>query len=207
MEIIEKYFPDLTPPQKKALAALHGLYADWNARINVISRRDVEHLYERHVLHSLALARVWTPTEGARVLDVGTGGGFPGIPLAIIFPDAHFTLVDSIGKKTAVASAVAQELGLANVTVLNARAETVHGPFDYVVSRAVAPVAKLIGWVWPKIARGQAGNLTNGMLLLKGGDLTEELAEAGRRCDIFNISDLFDEEFFETKKIIHLQKK
>ncbi len=205
-DLIYRYFPDLTPEQKERFAALGPLYADWNAKINVISRKDTGHLYERHVLHSLAVARVCRFAGGARVLDVGTGGGFPGIPLAILFPEARFTLVDSIGKKIRVASSVAGELGLDNVTAVHGRAESVGERYDYVVSRAVTALPALCGWVWTKIDRGCAGTLPNGMLCLKGGDLGREIAAAGRKAEVFDISGLFEGEFFETKKVVYLPK-
>lgn len=205
-DIINKYFQELTPSQQAAFEGLYPLYEEWNARINVVSRKDFDQLYERHVLHSLALAKVWTPDAGARVMDVGTGGGFPGIPLAIMFPDTRFTLVDSIGKKTTVAKAVAEGLGLQNVTVVNGRAESVPGRFDYVVSRAVAEMNTLMRWSWGKIERSQKGSLPNGILCLKGGDLAEELAATGKRCYIYDIDRFFEESFFETKKVVYIPK-
>lgn len=204
--MIYRYFPDLSPEQKERFAALGPLYADWNAKINVISRKDTGHLYERHVLHSLAIARVCRFDAGARVLDVGTGGGFPGIPLAILFPEARFTLADSIGKKILVASSVAGELGLENVRAVQVRAEAVGERFDYVVSRAVTALPTLCGWVWNKIDRGRRGTLPDGMLCLKGGDLTEEIAAAGKKAEVFDISGFFEGEFFETKKVVYLPK-
>lgn len=206
MNLIDKYFPDITAQQRERFEALYGLYADWNAKINVVSRKDFDQLYLRHVLHSLAIAKVCSFEAGARVMDVGTGGGFPGIPLAIMFPEAEFTLVDSIGKKIAVVKGVAEGLGLQNVTALNTRAEQVPGRFDYVVSRAVTEMAPFVGWVWNKIEKGQKGSVSNGILYLKGGDLAEELAKAGKRCNIHEISRFFDEEFFDTKKVVHLPK-
>ncbi len=201
MEIIDRYFPDLTPLQRDRFAALEGLYADWNMRINVISRRDMEHFYERHVLHSLALTRVCRFADGATVLDVGTGGGFPGIPLAIMFPEVQFVLVDSIGKKIAVVRAVVEALGLQNVAVINGRAEAVPGRFDCVVSRAVAPMKTLLEWVWPKVDRGGE------VIVLKGGDLSGELTEARRLYTLYNIADFFAEDFFATKRVVRIQKK
>lgn len=206
MDLIDKYFPDITAQQRERFEALYDLYADWNAKINVVSRKDFDQLYLRHVLHSLAIAKVCSFEAGARVMDVGTGGGFPGIPLAIMFPEAEFTLVDSIGKKIAVVKGVAEGLGLQNVTALNTRAEQVPGRFDYVVSRAVTEMAPFVGWVWNKIEKGQKGSVSNGILYLKGGDLAEELAKAGKRCNIHEISRFFDEEFFDTKKVVHLPK-
>ena len=165
--LIDKYFPDLTRPQREQFEALYALYADWNAKINVISRKDFDQLYLRHVLHSLAIAKVCPFAPGARVLDVGCGGGFPSVPLAILFPEAHFTAVDSIGKKIKVVQGVAEGLGLANLTPLCARAETLPERYDYVVSRAVTEMPTFVGWVWDKIDRGQKGALPNGILYLK----------------------------------------
>jgi 16S rRNA (guanine527-N7)-methyltransferase len=206
MELLLKYFPELTPWQVEQFAALYPLYEEWNGRINVVSRKDFDSLYLRHVLHSLAIARACRFDEGTRVLDIGTGGGFPAIPLAIMFPEARFTASDSIGKKIRVVEEVARGAGIANITPLWGRAEDVQGRFDYVVSRAVTDAATLIGWSWAKIERGQRGTLPNGMLLLKGGDLTAELAEAGKPYISFGISRWFGEEFFDTKKVIYLEK-
>lgn len=206
MDIIEKYFPGLTPLQTERFAALGALYADWNSRINVISRKDMEHFYERHVLHSLAIAKVCTFEPGARIMDVGSGGGFPGIPLAILFPECSFTLVDSIGKKVNVMLGVAEALGLGNVTPLNTRAEQVPGRFDYIVSRAVTDMNTFTGWVWNKIEPGSKGTLPNGILYLKGGDLTEELSATGKKHIIYDISDFFGEEFFSTKKVVYVPR-
>lgn len=197
METIERYFPNLTAEQRKRFAALGTLYAEWNARINVISRKDMEHFMERHVLHSLAIAKVRGFGTGTRVLDVGTGGGFPGIPLAIMFPEARFMLVDSIGKKISVVRGVAGTLGLKNVEAVNGRAENIPGRFDCMVTRAVAPMATLMEWV---------GNKCNEILALKGGDLTDELAAAVGSYTLYNISDFFDGDFFETKKIVQYIK-
>lgn len=207
MELIEKYFGDiLTERQREQLVALKDIYAEWNAKINVISRKDFDSLYLKHVLHSLAIARVCSFDAGARVCDVGSGGGFPAVPLAIMFPEAKFTAVDSIRKKTEVIKGVAEAAGLTNLTVVNGRAEQLPGRFDYVVSRAVTDMKTLMEWMWGKIEKGRKGTLPNGMICLKGGDLAEELAMAGRRFTVFSISDLFEEDFFETKKIIYLAK-
>ncbi len=192
--MIERYFPDLTAEQRERFAALGALYAEWNAHINVISRKDMEHFMERHVLHSLAIAKVRGFGAGSRVLDVGTGGGFPGIPLAIMFSEAQFTLVDSIGKKISVVRGVSEALGLKNIETVNGRAENIPGRFDCMVTRAVAPMSTLQGWV---------GNKCDEILALKGGDLTDELAAAGGKYTLYNISAFFDGEFFETKKIVH----
>lgn len=202
-QIVEKYFPGLSDEQRRRFAALEGLYAEWNARINVVSRKDFDNLYLHHVLHSLAIARVCRFDAGARVADVGCGGGFPGIPLAIMFPEARFTAVDSIAKKITVVRGVAEALGLENLEPVNGRFEQTDRRFDYVVSRAVTDTKTLTGWVWNRIDRGQCGSLANGIICLKGGDLAEELALTGRRWQVWEISHLFDEEFFATKKIVY----
>ena len=200
MDTILRYFPDLTERQKEQFAALEGLYAEWNARINVISRREMAsgEFMVRHVLHSLAIARVHGFEAGVRVLDVGTGGGFPAVPLAIMFPEAHFTAVDSIGKKIRVVEEVVRGIGLENLTPVCGRVESLSGRWEWVVSRAVAPAATLLKWVWPATNRGA--------LLLKGGDLAQELAETGRKYEVWNISDWFAEPFFETKKVVCVEK-
>ena len=204
-EIISKYFT-LTEEQQRRFDALGELYTEWNSKINVISRKDIDELYTRHVLHSLAIAKVCTFEAGAKIVDIGCGGGFPTIPLAILFPEGEFTAVDSIGKKITVVREIASALGLTNVTPINARIEAVKGEFDYVVSRAVTDMKTLKGWALPKLRGGQKGSLPNGMLILKGGDLAEELGEARLRCDIHRICDLFEEEFFETKSVIYAHK-
>lgn len=207
MELIEKYFPDLTPEQRERFAALYDLYAAWNAKINVVSRKDFDQLYLRHVLHSLAIAKVCRFDDGARVLDVGCGGGFPSVPLAILFPGAHFTAADSIRKKITVVEGVSQSLGLTNLTPRCVRVETLPERCDYVVSRAVTAMPEFVEWIWSKIDRGQRGTLPNGILYLKGGDLAEELARTGKRWDLYDIRTFFDEEFFETKKVVYTPKK
>lgn len=204
-EIITKYF-SLTEEQQRRMNALGALYAEWNAKINVISRKDIDELYVRHILHSLAIAKVCEFEAGAKVCDIGCGGGFPTIPLAIMFPEVEFTAVDSIGKKITVVREIATALGLENITPINARIEAVKGEFDYVVSRAVTDLKTLKGWALPKLRSGQKGSLPNGMLVLKGGDLAEEIAEARLRCDIHEIGDWFEEEFFDTKRVIYAKK-
>lgn len=203
METILKYFPDLTAEQRRQFEALEPLYADWNAKINVVSRKDFDQLYLRHVLHSLAIAKVCKFADGARVLDVGCGGGFPSIPLAILFPQVHFTAADSIHKKITVVEGVVEGLGLTNVEPRCVRVETLTDRYDYVVSRAVTAMPEFVGWVWNRIERGQKGSLPNGILYLKGGDLAEELALTGKRWTLHAISDFFDEAFFETKKVVY----
>lgn len=203
LEPILKYFPDLTDLQRERFAALYGLYADWNAKINVVSRKDFDQLYLRHVLHSLAIAKVCTFGDGARILDVGCGGGFPSVPLAILFPGAHFTAADSIRKKITVVEGVAAGLGLENLTPRCVRVETLTERFDYVVSRAVTAMPEFVKWVWPLIERGEKGSLPNGIFYLKGGDLAEELALTGKRWHVYDIPRFFGEEFFETKKVVY----
>lgn len=206
VELILKYFPDLDDEQRRRFAALYDLYAEWNAKINVVSRKDFDQLYLRHVLHSLAIAKVCTFDDGARVLDVGCGGGFPSVPLAILFPGVRFTAADSIRKKIAVVEGVAASLGLSNLTPRCMRVETLSERYDYVVSRAVTAMPEFVGWVWNRIERGEKGSLRNGILYLKGGDLAEELALTGKRWTVYDISRFFDEEFFETKKVVYTPK-
>jgi len=206
MEILTKYFDNLTEEQIAQFEKLQDLYAEWNSQINVISRKDIDELYLRHVLHSLGIAKVQPFNPGSRVLDIGTGGGFPGIPLAILFPETRFLLVDSIGKKIKVVQGVAQALGLTNVSASHMRAENVNGEFDFIVSRAVTNMNDFVKWTKNKIVAKSKHTLKNGILYLKGGDLTEELA-AFDRAKIFDLPDYFDEEFFETKKVVHISLK
>ncbi len=205
MDLINKYFPQLSGEQQEQFAKLEGLYEEWNAQINVISRKDTEHFYERHVLHSLAIAKVCEFYPGAQVLDIGTGGGFPGIPLAILFPQADFTLVDSIGKKIKVVNEVAAALGLENVKAEHQRAEQLKVSFDFIVSRAVTQMPRFMTWTRGKIRKGvSAGSKANGILYLKGGDLSEELASF-QRAKLYDLSRFFKEGFFETKKVVYLK--
>ena len=206
MELIEKYFPDLTESQRARFAALYDLYADWNAKINVVSRKDFDQLYLRHVLHSLAIAKVCRFDAGARILDVGCGGGFPSVPLAILFPEAYFTAADSIRKKITVVEGVSQSLGLTNLTPCCVRVETLPERYDYVVSRAVTAMPEFVDWIWSKIERGQRGTLPNGILYLKGGDLEAELSATGRPYALYEIGKLFDDRFFETKKVVYIPR-
>ncbi|MFM2207902.1 MAG: rRNA ((527)-N(7))-methyltransferase RsmG [Bacteroidota bacterium] len=204
-EIIFRYFPDLTSGQREQFIRLAPLYAEWNAKINVISRKDMDAFYVRHVLHSLGIATVATFAAGTAVVDVGTGGGFPGIPLAILFPETRFHLVDSIGKKIKVVEAVATALGLENVSWAQARAETLPtASFDFVVTRAVTDFQELYGWTRHLIRPGSSGNLKNGILALKGGDLEEELSPFKRKIIVFDLKNHFSEDFFETKKLVYL---
>ena len=198
------YFPHLTDCQKQQFADLYPLYQAWNERINVISRRDLDNFYERHVLHSLAIAQIVSFKEGAQVLDVGTGGGFPGIPLAIMFPQTQFRLVDSIGKKIKVVQAVAEALRLDNVQATHQRAEKVKSSFDFVVTRAVARLSVLHAWTRKKLLSTSRHERPNGLLCLKGGDLREELAEANVPHQVFPLSNYFTEDFFETKQIVYV---
>lgn len=204
MDIINKYFPTLTDRQKQQFEALLPLYEEWNAQINVISRKDMEHFYEHHVLHSLAIAKAMRFAPMTEVLDVGTGGGFPGVPLAIMFPEARFTLIDSIGKKIKVVSDVIDRLGLTNTKAMQIRAEQLEGEYDFVVSRAVTTLGEFVPWVKGKISKSHYNTLRNGILYLKGGDLTNELFTFRHKVKTWDISEWFDGEWFETKKVIYL---
>lgn len=206
MELLLKYFPNLTEVQLDQLRELSKLYEDWNLKINVVSRKDIDELYLRHVLHSLGIAKVQPFLPGARILDVGTGGGFPGIPLAILFPDSDFHLVDSIGKKIKVVEEVSEGLGLNNVRITNARVETVLDKYDFIVSRAVAQMETFTRWVKGRIAKDSSHELKNGILYLKGGDLIEELSNY-KTAKIYALSEYFEEDFYETKSVVHLPMK
>ena len=203
MELILKYFPDLTETQIKKFSQLQNLYNEWNSQINVISRKDMENLYVKHILHSLAIAKVIDFADGTKILDVGTGGGFPGVPLAILFPKVDFLLVDSIGKKIKVVNEVASAIELKNLKAQHKRAEQVVGQFDFVVSRAVTKMKVFQQWVRKRISTQQKNTLFNGILYLKGGDLTEEL-QGIKNVDIYNIPIFFEEEFFKTKKVVYI---
>jgi len=206
MKLLLKYFPDLTEDQIEKFTRLETLYQDWNLKINVVSRKDIDELYLRHVLHSLGIAKVIQFKDGSKILDVGTGGGFPGIPLAIMFPECSFHLVDSIAKKLKVVNEVVEGLGLTNVKTTHSRVEDTKGNYDFIVSRAVAAMPTFVHWVKGKIAKDQNHELKNGIIYLKGGDLTEELKDY-RTTTIYNLSDFYDEEFYETKKVVHLPLK
>ena len=204
IQIINKYIPNLSEEQKSQFQQLENLYKDWNEKINVISRKDIDEFYERHVLHSLGIAKIMDFADGTKVLDIGTGGGFPGIPLAILFPNTEFTLVDSIGKKITVVKGVAESLGLKNVKAYHERAEKIKDKFHFVVSRAVTQMPVFLRWLKGKFEKEQFNPKHNGVLYLKGGDLGEELA--GIKCEIYNLKDQFGEEFFDTKKVVYLSK-
>ncbi len=204
VEIIYKYFPDLSAHQKNQFEQLHPIYLDWNSKINVVSRKDIDQLYLRHVLHSLAIAKFIAFKKGTKVLDIGTGGGFPGIPLAIFFPNVSFHLVDSVGKKIKVVEAIGEKTNLKNLRAEHQRAEKVNGQFDFVVSRAVARAKPLYQWTKKKIKRDGFNELKNGFILLKGGDLADEMKELGRSFTQENLSAYYEEDFFDTKKIIYL---
>jgi 16S rRNA (guanine527-N7)-methyltransferase len=206
MEEILKQFPNLTDNQIQQFEKLQFLYEDWNSKINVISRKDIDELYTRHVLHSLGIAKILEFKPGSKIMDVGTGGGFPGIPLAILFPEVDFYLIDVIAKKIRVVNEVASALELKNVKAEQKRAELVNQEFDFIVSRAVTNMPDFVSWVNGKIRKNSKHELQNGILYLKGGDLTEELADF-KKAEQFNLSDFFKDEFFETKKVVHLALK
>lgn len=204
MQIIQKYFPKLTEEQIQQFAALYELYSDWNSKINVISRKDIENLYEHHVLHSLGIAKIINFRAGTQIMDLGTGGGFPGIPLAILFPECRFHLIDSIKKKILVASEIANAIGLKNVTLRQLRAEEEKGKFDFVVSRAVMPLENLIKVSRKNITSKQQNALPNGLICLKGGELRNEIHPFKNKVVVESLSDYFEEEFFSTKKIVYI---
>lgn len=207
MELVLKYFDDFTPTQLEQFAALEELYKDWNSKINVISRKDIESLYEKHVLHSLAIATLADFQPGMQVIDIGTGGGFPGIPLAIFYPEVQFHLVDSIAKKLKVVTSVAESIGLKNVTTQHTRAEDiVNRKFDFSVSRAVAPLKDLWRWSKPLIKKTANSPIPNGLICLKGGDLTQEIFESGVKPNMIHIYSLFHEPFFQEKHLLHVAK-
>ncbi|TGV03173.1 16S rRNA (guanine(527)-N(7))-methyltransferase RsmG [Flavivirga rizhaonensis] len=206
MELILKYFPELTGDQISKFKKLETLYQDWNLKINVVSRKDIDELYLRHVLHALAIAKVLKFKTGSKILDVGTGGGFPGVPLAILFPECSFHLVDSIAKKLKVVNEVVEGLGLTNIKTTHSRVEDIKDTYDFIVSRAVAAMPTFVHWVKGKITKPQNHDLKNGILYLKGGDLREELQDY-KTATIYNISDFYTEDFFETKKVVHLPLK
>ena len=203
---IIKYFPNITERQKEQFERLGALYEEWNARINVVSRKDMEHLYTRHILHSLAIAKVCQFEAGARVVDIGCGGGFPSVPLAIMFPEVEFVGCDSIAKKIRVVEGIKEGAEINNLRAVNCRAEQLGEKFDYVVSRAVTEMARFMPWAWPLLRKGQKGTLPNGILYLKGGDLAEELAATRRHWDLYDIRTMFDDEFFDTKRVVYTKK-
>lgn len=204
LDNIFEYFPELSDRQKEQMAQLYPLYADWNSKINVISRKDIDDLYVHHILHSLGIAKVVKFREGTRIMDVGTGGGLPGIPLAIMFPECKFHLVDSIGKKIRVAQEIANALGLENVTLRHCRAEEEKDEFDFVVTRGVMPLVDLVKAIRKNIGREQKNSISNGILALKGGELGSEIAPMKNICTTWDLKDFFKEEFFETKKVVHV---
>ncbi|HPW89884.1 MAG TPA: 16S rRNA (guanine(527)-N(7))-methyltransferase RsmG [Paludibacteraceae bacterium] len=204
MESLKRYFPELNQTQIDQFTALDALYRDWNAKINVISRKDIDNLYQHHVLHSLAIAKVLSFQPGTKVVDVGTGGGFPGIPLAILFPETYFHLVDSIGKKVRVAHEIADAIGLKNCSFQHARMEDVKGKYDFVVSRAVMPLSDLVKLVKKNIAKEQKNALPNGLICLKGGELEAEVFPYRKVATLYAVSDFFTEEYFTTKKAVYL---
>ena len=205
VQLILKYFPDLTGQQLHQFTQLEELYKKWNNQINVISRKDTDNFYERHVLHSLGIAKIINFKKGSEILDIGTGGGFPGIPLAILFPDVHFTLVDSIGKKIKVVNEVAKELELKNVIGIHTRAENINQKFDFIVSRAVTAMPDFLKWVDKKFNKTNINDLTNGILYLKGGDLLDEMSGVKKFYEFYELNKVFNESFFDTKKVVYIK--
>ena len=207
MEIINKYFSDFTPRQTEQFEQLESLYKDWNEKINVVSRKDIDALYEKHILHSLAIAAICNFNDGAEIVDIGTGGGFPGIPLAIFFPQVNFLLSDSIGKKIKVVQEVSEAIGIKNVVAVHTRVEAVEKMFDFAVSRAVAPLADLWKWIKPALRKGRMSDeFANGLLCLKGGNLTDEIRSSGLRPHLFSVYDVFPEPFFREKYIVYVPR-
>lgn len=205
IDLLLKYFPDLSQKQIEQFSQLPSLYEEWNDKINVISRKDTDNFIERHVLHSLGIAKVMSFKDGSKILDIGTGGGFPGIPLAILFPNCDFFLVDSIGKKIKVVEAVAQELGLTNVRAAHQRAEKINEQFDFIVSRAVTAMPAFLNWTKGKFLKENKNEFKNGILYLKGGDLSEEMKTVKKAVQYFNLNEIFEEEFFDTKKVVYVR--
>ncbi len=204
MELIDRYFPSLTTEQRRQFEALGPLYNDWNSKINLISRKDIDNLYEHHILHSLAICKVLNFKPGTKIMDVGTGGGFPGIPLAIMYPDSEFHLVDSIGKKIRTAAAIAESIGLKNVRCTQERVEDEKGKYDFIVSRAVMPLSDLYRLCRKNVAKEQHNALPNGLICLKGGELQQEILPFRHIADLMDLSDWFEEEYFKTKKVVYL---
>ena len=204
MEIIKKYFPNITDTQTEQFAQLGPLYNDWNAKINVISRKDIQNLYEHHVLHSLGIAKIIRFTAGTQIMDLGTGGGFPGIPLAIMFPETQFHLVDSVGKKVHVAQEISNSIGLKNVRFSHSRAEDIKEKYDFIVTRAVMPLIDLVKVSRKNLKKEMSNGLPNGIIALKGGELNKEMATMKNICTVWNLSDYFKEEYFATKKVVHV---
>lgn len=204
MQLITSYFPDISETQFNQFQQLEALYIEWNNAINVISRKDTDNFYERHVLHSLSIAKIIQFKSGTKILDIGTGGGFPGIPLAILFPECQFTLIDSIGKKIKVVNEISGEISLQNVTAIHARAEQITEQFDFIISRAVTSMESFLPWTKNKILKDHKNTLKNGILYLKGGDLTAELKAVKQSYQLFDLNTVFAESFFETKKIVYV---